>query len=86
MLIAGGAAAEAMTCGRIDTSGNLVDLAAGELRVRIFCEPVEDDFALVPRNYPGASTDPHRFPVTAKQNWSLSGEPPAAPEPPNCPD
>lgn len=62
-------------CGKILNYAELADISAGNIQLEIDCEPISDDFAIQPRNYPKAKPGPYVIPVIEKiKKWSLTGE------------
>lgn len=73
----------AVRCARVETDRRLQEIGPGELRISIFCEPANNEFSVVKRNYPRASSEPYLFPVRAETRASADAaglEPP----PPAC--
>lgn len=62
-------------CGKILDYTRLSDVPAGDIQLKIDCEPISDEFATQPRNYPKARPEPYVIPVVEKtKQWSLVGK------------
>jgi len=73
-------------CGRFVDARDLKEVAAGPVALTIQCDPVSDDFSVMPRSYLKASDQPYRFTITADKQWSMLGATPTVPPPPECVD
>jgi len=73
-------------CGTILNYTTLGDAHAGPLAVAIYCQPAPGDgFAVQPRNYLAARSEPYVFPIDEKiKKWSLGGETLEGPPVPEC--
>ncbi|MGD7036101.1 hypothetical protein [Methylotuvimicrobium buryatense] len=75
-------------CAKIETQLKLTELQAGELMLTMLCEAVYDEFSiqegLYTPAYLKAREAPYLFDVQENTSWSLFGETPKAPEPPEC--
>lgn len=67
-------------CGRFLEHDRLVEIGAGPVKIRIDCEPIEDDFT-VAGTYLAARDLAYIFAVTEQKQWSLMGKPFDAPVP-----
>ena len=63
-------------CGKFVGQSQLADIHAGALPILINCEPMPaDELAILPRNYPRASTEPYIVQIVEKiKRWSFFGE------------
>lgn len=80
--------ADGTVCAKFETQSKLTELQAGELMLSVLCEAVYDEFSiqegLYTPAYLQASEAPYLFDVRESTSWSLFGETPKAPEPPEC--
>ena len=72
--------------GRVANYTTPRDAHAGPLSLAIYCQPVPgDSFAVQPRDYLAARTQPYSFPIVEKmKRWSLFGETLSGPPVPEC--
>jgi hypothetical protein len=62
-------------CGKILNFSKLEEVPAGDIQLKVDCEPVSDAFAARPRTYIKASPEPYTVHVFEKtRHWSLFGE------------
>jgi len=81
----GGAVNPNLICGRVTDHVRLTEAKAGTLSLAILCEPIPNDFAVEPRNYPAAQAQPYVFPIVEKvKRWRLLGETLEGPPVPEC--
>ena len=73
-----------LVCGQFVRSDRLVDIEAGEVKLTVLCEAVNDEFSAVKRSYLMARTEPYTFVVTTSKSTSLLGKVPDAPVTPDC--
>ncbi|WP_341326760.1 hypothetical protein [Methylotuvimicrobium sp. KM2] len=80
--------ADGTVCAKLETQSKLAELQAGELMLSMLCEAVYDEFSiqegLYTPAYLQAREAPYLFDVQENTSWSLFGETPTAPEPPEC--
>lgn len=79
---------DGIICGEVNTKSSIVDLRSGPLMLTIHCEAVTDEFSisdgLFSPVYIKARKAPYRYDVQENNSWSLIGETPEAPKPPEC--
>lgn len=77
-------------CGRIIGKKHFSSIKPGSIQVNILCESVDDDFSVHSGStspaYIKASKTPYTFDITESSSWSLFGNIPEAPQPPDCKD
>jgi hypothetical protein len=74
-----------LTCGKVTNYARWTEAKEGPLSVDVFCEPVQNDFAVEPRNYLAARQQPYTFPIVEKEKkWSILGETLHGPTVPEC--
>lgn len=74
-----------LICGKVVNHARLTEVKEGALEVAIFCEPIPNDFAVEPRNYLAAQSQPYSFPIVEKvKKWSFFGETLGGPAVPEC--
>lgn len=72
-------------CGKILNHSKLSDAPAGDIQLKIDCEPMANDFAAQPRNYPKARPEPYVVHVAeTEKHWGPLGETLPGPVP-DCP-
>jgi hypothetical protein len=73
-------------CGKVINYTKLREAHEGPLTVAMYCRPVPgDSFAVQPRNYLAARSEPYSFPIVEKmKRWSLFGETLSGPPLPAC--
>jgi len=81
----GGAVNPNLICGMFSDYARLTEVKEGALAVAILCEPIPNDFAVEPRNYPAAQAQPYVFPIVEKvKRWRVLGETLEGPQVPVC--
>lgn len=66
---------ESFNCGRILKYAKFVDIPTGPIELSITCEPVSNEFAIKPRDYPKARTEPYLVPVyISEKKRSIFGQ------------
>jgi len=81
----GGPATQNMICGKFTNYGKFTEAKEGPLLLAIFCKPVQNEFAVQPRNYLAAGQEPHVFTIVEKiRRWSVFGETLPGPPVPEC--
>ncbi len=77
-------------CGKIIGKKHFTNIKPGPIQVDIVCESVDDDFSVSSHStspaYIKASKTPYTFEMTESSSWSLFGNIPEAPLPPECKD
>jgi hypothetical protein len=74
-----------LICGKITNYARLTEAKEGPLSVAVYCEPIQNDFAVEPRNYLFAQALPYSFPIVEKvKRWSFLGETLGGPPVPEC--
>ncbi len=84
----GGTVERDPVCGKVTNYTALSEAHAGPLDVVIYCRPAPGDgFAVQPRNYLAARSEPYIFPIDEKvRRWSFWGETLPGPSVPECRD
>jgi len=77
-------ATDDLVCGQFVRNDRLVDIEAGEVKLTVLCEAVNDEFSALKRSYLKARPEPYTFVVTRSKSTSLLGKVPDAPVTPEC--
>jgi len=81
----GGTDNQNLICGKFVNYSKMIEVIKGILSLTILCKPVQNEFAVQPRNYLAAVQTPYNFSIEEKiRRWSFFGETLPGPSAPEC--